>query len=165
LRLGYVVIPRDLIPAFSAAREAADIFSSTLYQAVLADFIQEGHFARHIRRMRMLYRVRRKALVTAIHTQMGDMLEVIGSDAGLHLVALLPAGVRDVAVSRKAAQMAISATPLSTCNLRPPPRSGLILGFGGTNVHQINAGMRNLTISVESCLIGRTPAHVPPSLG
>ena len=61
LRLGYVVVPKDLVPAFSAARDAADIFSSTLYQAVLTDFIREGHFARHIRRMRMLYTERRKS--------------------------------------------------------------------------------------------------------
>jgi GntR family transcriptional regulator/MocR family aminotransferase len=55
LRLGYVVVPKDLVHAFSAARDAADIFSSTLYQAVMTDFIHEGHFARHIRRMRMLW--------------------------------------------------------------------------------------------------------------
>src|SRR6202790_5479681 len=102
LRLGYVVVPKDLIPAFSAARDAADIFSSTLYQAVLTDFIREGHFARHIRRMRMLYMERRRALVNAIQIQMGDMLEVIGAEAGMHLVALLPRGTDDVEVSRKA---------------------------------------------------------------
>src|SRR5262249_15584348 len=55
LRLGYMVVPTDLVPAFAAARDAADVFSSTLYQAVATDFIREGHFARHIRRMRMLY--------------------------------------------------------------------------------------------------------------
>jgi GntR family transcriptional regulator/MocR family aminotransferase len=85
LRLGYVVVPKDLVPAFSAAREAADAFSSTLYQAVMTDFIQEGHFARHIRRMRMLYMERRTALVKAIGDQMGDMLEVVGAEAGMHL--------------------------------------------------------------------------------
>ncbi len=79
LRLGYVVVPKDLIPAFSAARDAADVFSATLYQALLTDFIREGHFGRHIRRMRMLYMSRRKSLVKAIHTQMEDMLEVIGA--------------------------------------------------------------------------------------
>ncbi len=63
LRLGYMVLPKDLVPAFSASRDAADIFSSTFYQAVLTDFIQQGHFARHLRRMRMLYMERRSALV------------------------------------------------------------------------------------------------------
>ena len=149
LRLGYVVVPKDLVPAFSAARDAADIFSSTLYQAVLTDFIREGHFARHIRRMRMLYMDRRRALVKAIHIQMGDMFEMIGAEAGMHLVALLPLGTDDVAVSRKAAQRGISAMPLSSCYSKPPTRSGLILGYGGVTAHQIDDGIRKLRMSVQ----------------
>jgi GntR family transcriptional regulator/MocR family aminotransferase len=149
LRLGYVVVPKDLVPAFSAAREANDIFSSTLYQAVLTEFIREGHFARHIRRMRMLYMERRRALVKAIETQMGDRLEVIGAEAGMHLVALLPPAVNDVAISRKAAQMGISAAPLSMCYLKPPARGGLVLGYGGANAHQIHDGIRKLRMILE----------------
>jgi GntR family transcriptional regulator/MocR family aminotransferase len=149
LRLGYVVVPKDLIPAFSAARDAADIFSSTLYQAVLTDFIREGHFARHIRRMRMLYMERRRALVNAIQIQMGDMAEVIGAEAGMHLVVLLPRGTDDVAVSRKAAQRGISAMPLSVCYSKAPTRNGLILGYGGANAHQIHDGIRKLRICVQ----------------
>ncbi|MGA3211952.1 MAG: PLP-dependent aminotransferase family protein, partial [Terriglobales bacterium] len=138
LRLGYVVVPKDLVPAFSAARDAADVFSSTLYQAVMTDFIREGHFARHIRRMRMLYSERRGALVRAIQTQMGEMLEVIGAEAGMHLVALLPPGINDVEVARKAAQKGICAMPLSVCYAKPSKRGGLILGYGGTDACQIN---------------------------
>jgi GntR family transcriptional regulator/MocR family aminotransferase len=149
LRLGYVVVPKDLVHAFSAARDAADIFSSTLYQAVMTDFIHEGHFARHIRRMRMLYMERRRALVRAIHIEMEDMLEVIGAEAGMHLVALLPPGVNDVAVSRKAAERGISAMPLSSCYSKPPARGGLILGYGGNNVHKIRDGVRKLRMSVQ----------------
>lgn len=66
LRLGYLIIPLDLVPAFSAARGASEIFSPTLFQAVLTDFIREGHFARHVRGMRALYADRRNALVEAI---------------------------------------------------------------------------------------------------
>ena len=146
LRLGYMVIPKDLVPAFSAARDAADIFSSTLYQAVMTDFIREGHFARHIRRMRMLYMERRAALANSIQTQMGDWLEVIGAEAGMHLVALLPPGVNDVTVSRKAVERGISAMPLSSCYAKPPARGGLILGYGGASIHQIHDGVRKLRI-------------------
>ncbi len=149
LRLGYAVVPKDVVAAFSAARDAADIFSSTLYQAVLTDFIREGHFARHIRRMRMLYMERRRALVNAIQSQMGDMFEVIGAEAGMHLVALLPPGTDDVAVSRKAAEKGISAIPLSTCYLEPPTTGGLILGYGGANAHQIHDGIRKLRMSIQ----------------
>ena len=160
LRLGYVVVPKDLVPAFSAARDAADIFSSTLYQAVLTDFIREGHFARHIRRMRMLYMDRRRALVNAIHTQMGDMFDVIGAEAGMHLVALLPPGTNDAAVSRKAAQRGISAMPLSSCYMKPPTKSGLILGYGGANTHQIHDGIRKLRAIIE----GHQPVALLTSL-
>jgi GntR family transcriptional regulator / MocR family aminotransferase len=149
LRLGYVVVPKDLVRAFSAARDAADIFSSTLYQAVLTDFIREGHFARHIRRMRMLYMERRRALVKAIQLQMRDLLEVIGAEAGMHLVALLPAGINDVEISRKAAQKGISAIPLSSCYSKRLKRGGLILGYGGTNAHQIQEGVSKLRMSVQ----------------
>jgi GntR family transcriptional regulator/MocR family aminotransferase len=149
LRLGYVVVPGDLVPAFSAAREAADIFTSTLYQAVLTDFIGEGHFARHIRRMRMLYMERRTALAKAIGSRLGDSLEVIGAEAGMHLVALLGSGVDDAAVSRAAAGKGISAMPLSACCVKRPVRGGLILGYGSANLHQIRDGVSKLQMCVQ----------------
>jgi GntR family transcriptional regulator / MocR family aminotransferase len=148
LRLGYLVVPKDLVRAFSAARDATDVFSSTLYQAVMTDFIREGHFARHIRRMRILYMHRRTGLVEAIHKQLGGKLEVIGAEAGMHLVALLRRGVSDLAVARKAAQMGVSAMPLSACYLKPPARGGLILGYGGTDTQQINEGIAKLRLSL-----------------
>ncbi len=150
LRLGYVVVPKDLVRAFAAARDTADGFSSTLYQAMMTDFIRDGHFARHIRRMRMLYMNRRRALVKAIDAQMGDMLEVIGAEAGMHLVALLPPGTNDVAISKHAARMGISAMPLSSCYLKPPVSSGLVLGYGGANEQQIRDGIRKLRMIVQS---------------
>jgi GntR family transcriptional regulator/MocR family aminotransferase len=148
LRLGYIVVPKDLVSAFATARDATDVFSSTLYQAVMTDFIREGHFARHIRRMRTLYRQRRTTLVEAIRKHTGDKLEVIGAEAGMHLVALLPPGVSDAAVARKAAGMGISAMPLSSCYLKPPQRGGLILGYGGTEVRQIHDGLRKLMMCI-----------------
>ena len=144
LRVGYLVVPKDLVAAFSAARDAADVFSATLYQAVLTDFIREGHFARHIRRMRMLYMERRRMLTEEIRTQMAGRLEVIGAEAGMHLAALLPRGSDDVAISKRAAASGVSATPLSTCYMKSPARSGLILGYGGANAQQIRAGIRKL---------------------
>jgi GntR family transcriptional regulator / MocR family aminotransferase len=148
LRLGYVVIPKDLVDAFSTARDANDQFSSTLYQAVMTDFIREGHFARHIRRMRMLYQQRRTALVEAIHKQMPGKLEVIGAEAGMHLVALLPEGVNDLAISKKAAELGIAAMPLTSCYESAPIRGGLILGYGGTDVRQIQQGIRKLGMCI-----------------
>ncbi len=144
LRVGYLVVPKDLVSAFSAARDAADVFSATLYQAVLTDFIREGHFARHIRRMRMLYMERRRTLTEEIHSQMAGRLEVIGAEAGMHLTALLPRGSDDVAISKRAAANGVSATPLSTCYMTPQSRGGLIMGYGGVNAQQIRTGIRKL---------------------
>jgi GntR family transcriptional regulator/MocR family aminotransferase len=152
LRLGYVVIPRDLVPAFAAARDASDVYSSTLYQVALTDFIREGHFARHIRRMRMLYMSRRRALVDALRAQMADLTEVIGDDAGMDLVALLPPGIDDVAVSREAAKRGVSAMPLSLCYMKPQARGGLVLGYAGVDVDQIRDGVGKIRMSVMSAM-------------
>jgi GntR family transcriptional regulator / MocR family aminotransferase len=148
LRLGYAVVPRDLVPAFSTARDATDVFSSTLYQAVMTDFIRDGHFARHIRRMRILYGQRRQALVDAIAEILPGKLEVVGAEAGMHLVALLPRGVNDVAVAKKAAKLGVSAQPLSSCYSKAAARGGLILGYGGTDQRQIEEGLRKLKLCV-----------------
>ncbi|MGE5624419.1 MAG: PLP-dependent aminotransferase family protein [Bacillota bacterium] len=148
MRLGYLVVPKPLVSAFIAAREAADTCSSSLYQAAMADFIREGHFARHIRRMRKLYQERRSALVEAIHAEAGGRLEVVGAEAGMQLTVLLPRGVDDVAVARKAAAQGVSARPLSSCHLKAPSRGGLILGYGGADLRAIREGVKKLV----SCL-------------
>lgn len=144
LRLGYVVVPQDQAPALAAVLDAAGIFASPLYQTVLAAFIQDGHFARHIRRMRMLYMERRETLVSMLSAQLGDTLEILGADAGMHVVALLPPGIDDLDVSRRAASRGIAALPLSSCYMSRPHRGGLVLGYGGATLHQIRDGVRRL---------------------
>jgi GntR family transcriptional regulator/MocR family aminotransferase len=149
IRLGYVVVPEDLVPAFSAYRDAADIFPSTLYQAVVTDFIRDGHFARHIRRMKMLYMERRGCLVRALNAELAGALEVIGSEAGMHLAALLPRGVDDSAIASDAAERGISAMPLSSCYLHRAKRKGLILGYGAANERQIKRAVSALKAVME----------------
>jgi GntR family transcriptional regulator/MocR family aminotransferase len=144
LRVGYIVVPKDLISAFAAVRDAFDTFSSTLYQAALTDFIRGGQFARHIRRMRALYLERRMALLEAIDQHMDGKLEVIGTHAGMQLAALLPRGVDDVALSIKTAKLGVSTRPLSICYAKPPKRGGVILGYSGASVQEIREGIRKL---------------------
>ena len=144
LRLGYLVLPRDLVAAFGCARETADGFSPTLYQMALTTFMEEGHFHRHLRRMRVLYRERRRSLVQAIRSHMNEALEVVGAEAGMHLVTLLSPGISDVAIAAGAARAGLSAMPLSSCYSRAPRRGGLVLGYGGTNPHQIREGLKSL---------------------
>ncbi len=144
LRLGYVVVPQDLVEAFSVIRDATDTFTATLQQAAMCDFIREGHFARHLRRMRQLYGERYAALTDAIRKELPGKLEVVGSETGMHLTALLPEGVDDVALTRRAAEAGVSVRPLSRCYLQPPTRGGLILGYGGASPEQIREGVRIL---------------------
>jgi GntR family transcriptional regulator/MocR family aminotransferase len=151
LRLGYLVLPKDLVAACTAARDCMDIFSPTLNQAVMAEFIREGHFARHLRRMRMLYMERRKALVNALHSSLGDSVEIAGAEAGMHLVILLRPGVDDMNLSFEAARRGLSAMPLSSCRIRPSGRGGLVLGYGGVNVQDIHKGVRKLRTCMEGC--------------
>jgi GntR family transcriptional regulator/MocR family aminotransferase len=132
VRVGYVVVPPPLWERFVAAREALDLFSPTLYQLALAEFLREGHFARHLRRMRGVYLKRREALLGGLARHCGDYLTVHNADAGLHVVVLLRPGMSDVDVVQRMAARGLTATALSTCYAGTARRSGLLLGFGGS---------------------------------
>jgi len=144
LRIGYVVIPPDLVNRFAAVRHAMDISSPYFYQAVLTDFMKEGHYARHIRRMRLLYDKRRQALVAGIREEFGSALEVLGSEAGMHLAVTLPKGFRDLEITKHAAQEKLWLAPLSPAYLGKASRQGFILGFGGTPAAQMAHAVRRL---------------------
>jgi GntR family transcriptional regulator/MocR family aminotransferase len=150
LRLGYLVLPPDLVDAFVDARGATDFYSPTFLQAVLADFIREGHFARHIRRIRLVCGQRRAALVEAIERNLGDTLTVLGDDAGMYLTAALPAGTNDRDVAARAAERGVWTPPLSDAYLgESRRRPGLILGYGGTDLPAIAEGIARLRGIVE----------------
>ncbi len=144
LRLGYVVIPSDLVDRFLAIRVAMDLGPPTFYQGVLTDFIGEGHFARHIRRMRVLYRERRSTLVDSINKEIGSMVEVLGSEAGMYLAVALQNGRRDLEVAERAARQRLWIWPLSPSYLGEAARQGFILGFGSTKVSEIPNAVRKL---------------------
>ena len=150
LRAGYMVLPLDLVARFAAVRDATDIFPPTFPQAVLADFLREGHFARHLRRTRALYRERRSALVQALRSRLGKVLDVCGDEAGMHLVATLKKShdVDDRDVSRRAAREGLWAMPLSSCYVGRPARRGFVLGFGGTDLPDIDRGVRKLAAAL-----------------
>jgi GntR family transcriptional regulator/MocR family aminotransferase len=145
LRVGYLVIPPALVERFAAFRAATDDFPPAFLQTVLADFIREGHFARHLRRMRALYRERRGALVEAIGRELGGALDVLEGEAGMHLVATWTRGSdRDISV--RAARQGLWAMPLSSCYFGKASRQGFVLGFGGTDVPEIVDGVRRLRV-------------------
>ena len=144
LRVGYLVVPPALLERAVVAREAMDLFPPTLYQLALADFLREGHFVRHLRRMHTLYVRRRQALLDGLERHCHGLVEVHNADAGLHLSTLLPRGVSDVEVVRRMAEQRLTATALSTCYLGGDRRNGLLLGFGGFSERTLVHGTATL---------------------
>jgi GntR family transcriptional regulator / MocR family aminotransferase len=150
LRLGYMIVPPDLVDAFATARALVDRHSPAVDQAALADFINAGHFARHIRRMRALYAERQALLVDAARHELSGLLEVHSAEAGMHLVGWLPAGVDDVEASRRAAAYGVGAPPLSMYSLRPLRRGGLLLGYTAVGDREIRDGVQRLAKALHT---------------
>ncbi|HJZ66090.1 MAG TPA: PLP-dependent aminotransferase family protein [Candidatus Acidoferrum sp.] len=151
VRIGYVVIPRDLVARFVSVRLAMDVFPPVLYQEVLDDFIGEGHFARHIRRMRLLYSERRSTLVECMQKEFGDEVKLLGAEAGMHVVATVGNGHKDRIISERAALNELWLWPLSSCYLQEPAVQGFILGFGSVRPGQMPNAVRRLSGVIEDC--------------
>jgi len=143
LRLGYIVVPSDLVDRFLAVRFAMDLGSATFHQAVLADFIREGHFSRHIRRMRSLYGERRNILIESIQHELGPRAEVTGAQAGMHLAVTLD-GISDREIADQAVQHKLWLVPLSTSYAGRHPKQGFVLGFGSIRAQDIPTAVRSL---------------------
>jgi GntR family transcriptional regulator/MocR family aminotransferase len=131
LRMGYAVVPRGLLRPFVAARYLMDRQPPTLSQAVVAAFMQEGHFAAHLRRMRLMYRDQRDHLVAALKSRLGTELTVDAPDQGMHLVAYTRRGLSDVAIEREGREHGVIVRAMSRMHVAAPPRSALVLGFSG----------------------------------
>jgi len=144
LRVGYVVVPPELVDAFVAARALIDRHTPSVTQAVLADFIEEGHFARHIRRTRALYAERQAVLVEAAAQSLAGRLRVPPSETGMHLVGWLPPGADDRAASAAAAAAGVAAAPLSAFRLRSRGPGALLLGYAGLGTEEIRDGIMRL---------------------
>jgi GntR family transcriptional regulator/MocR family aminotransferase len=137
VRVGYLVVPLSLRERFVQAREAFDLFSPTLYQLALAEFLSEGHFVRHIRRMRGIYLERRNALLGGLLRHCADYLTVFNADAGLHVTVLLSGNTNDIDVMRRMDERGLTATGLSSCYAGTGGRNGLLLGFGGSTERRL----------------------------
>jgi GntR family transcriptional regulator/MocR family aminotransferase len=150
LRVGYAVVPPSLLDSFLAIRHASDLGPPHLYQAALADFLNEGHFARHVRRTRQLYADRRSALVGALRDEFGPEVEILGAEAGMHLVITLPPGLSDRKIATRALDEKLWLWPLSTAYAGATCRQGFILGFASTRAEEMPKAVRHLRGLVES---------------
>ena len=144
LRLGYVIVPRNLVDIFAAAHSHSAYCCPLIEQVALTDFITEGHFARHIRRMRRLYQERQDELVQRAGKELAGLLEVSPARAGMHLLGWLPDKLSDQAVSRQAARAGVDVRPLSFYCIDSRRAPGLLLGYTGISTAEIRLGLRKL---------------------
>ena len=143
LRLGFLVLPDSLVDHFVAKRRFIDFHPPMLLQAALADFIEDGHFNRHIRRLRKAYGERAEALSYHFDRQANGLARLTKPQAGMHSVAWLPSHADDKAISRLAARNGIEARALSFYG-QAKQKPGLVLGFGTLTPEEIAKGVATL---------------------
>ena len=145
LRLGFMLVPPSLTGAFEKVFAAFVQGVPTGVQATVADFIEEGYFAAHVRRMRRIYEERHDALYEAAAREMGGLLDVSRAESGLHTIGRLAAHLSEVAVARAAAARGIAVSPITRYSLAPAGVNGLVLGFGAIKPEAIRSGVRVLS--------------------
>lgn len=148
LRLGYLVVPPALIDTFAAQRALSLRYPPLLEQRVLLDFITQGHFGRHLRRMRQVYGERSAALFESARELLGGALELASVDAGLQTAARFALPLDAEAVASAAAMRGVEVAPLSRFSPTPLPFSGLQLGFAAVDTGEIRRGMEELARAV-----------------
>lgn len=144
LRLGYLVAPTRLVEPLLATRYFLDIHLPVLEQMALCDFLQEGHYARHLRQTLRYYKQRRDLLLMALRTHLGGLLDVHAPEAGLRLVGWLPPDKDDRRATDLAATVGVEVAPLSRYSLSPLPRGGLLFSFAASNQEELIPGMKRL---------------------
>lgn len=152
LRLGYVVLPPDLLQPFLQAKRIVDRGAPTLTQAAVADFITEGHFERHLRRLRKEYGRRRSVLVQALQRHLGDRVSFAREPAGLHVMLYLDPAYDEDSVVECAAEAGLGVYRGAPYHLQEPAPPSILLGFSGLTEEAIEEGVRRLSEALlESC--------------
>jgi GntR family transcriptional regulator/MocR family aminotransferase len=146
LRLGFLVAPPSLREALHKAKFVSDWHSSALVQAALARFIDDGAFARHVRRMTAVYRLRHEMLADALSRDFADLLDLVPSTTGLHLTTLARSMSADriAEVARRARERGVAVQMLSRFAVATIPQAGLVLGYGAIPTAHIEEGLRLL---------------------
>ncbi|MDX2103386.1 MAG: PLP-dependent aminotransferase family protein [Alphaproteobacteria bacterium] len=149
LRLAYLVVPPDLVDRFAEARRYIDGHSPIPEQRTLHAFIEEGHFAAHLRRTRIAYHQRQSTLVQALAARLGGLVEATPQPAGMQIVARLTAGIDDALLQREADRIHLTVTPLSRYHLGAASSPGVLLGYSGFTPETLLRAVDRLTPLVE----------------
>jgi GntR family transcriptional regulator / MocR family aminotransferase len=156
LRLGYMIVPDGVVDAFRAVRSAIDRHPPTHMQSVLAEFVAEGHYTRHLRRVRTLYAERQASLLREAGEHLGHLLVLRPDPAGLHLAGELADGLDEAAATRAASAAGVIVSPLSRHCVEPPALPPhLLLGYAGFDASAIATGVRRLRHALEAASIRR----------
>lgn len=143
-RLGFLVIPNKLIESFKVAKYYADTRTSYLEQATLAAFISEGHYARHVRRVRKACYERQGVVIEAIQCNLPASIRVEPTDSGIHIVCWLSDSLNEQDIIDKCRQVGLGAQPLSRyCQTRPTDQA-ILLGFAAHSPSELVAGIKTL---------------------
>ncbi len=159
LRIGYVVLPSSLVDLFLAYRYRADFHNLSMDQAVLCDFIADGHLGRHLRRMRDLYASRLGVLIEEGRRYLKGLLQISDVTAGLYTAAFLKNGMTSLEAEKAAAAHDIEAIAMDRYTLNSSDPKGVLLGFAAFDEAAIRAGL----IKLASALGRRTPGADSPS--
>jgi len=149
LRLGYVVLPPSLVDYFLAFRYRTDLANLHLDQAVLCDFIVDGHLGRHLRRMRDLYSRRLAALIEGGRQYLKGVLEISNVKAGLYTVGLLENGMTSRQAEKAAATHGVEVLALDRYTLKRPDPKGVLLGFAAYDEVAIREGLVHLAAALS----------------
>jgi len=144
LRIGYLIVPESLVAAFTSVKWLCDRHTATLEQETLAEFIASGMYERHLRRVRRRNDARRKALLGAVQTCLGDRVKVTGDGAGAHVVLWPRNRIDERTVISKAASRGVGIYGMSGYFLKHSPRTGLMLGYSRLREDKICEGIRRL---------------------
>lgn len=159
IRVGYMVVPADLVVPFHGAKACSDRQTNLQLQAALVDFLDSEAFGRHIKRMREVYGERRQVLLEALQSRLGGFLELRPRDgAGLHLAGWLPPEVDDWQFHLRARQADLELNSFTQYSLEKPRRGGLVFGFAGLTEAQILDGVTRL-----ARLVYQEPGRKPRS--
>jgi GntR family transcriptional regulator / MocR family aminotransferase len=149
LRLGWMILPEDLVGRVATMKDEMDRGSPSLEQLSFADFLSRGEFDRHLRRMRPIYRARRDTLLRALREHLPELTPV-GASAGLHVVAWLPDGIDEAALIERAAAHGVALTGVTPYHrIRHDGPGGLIFGYGMPTESEIEEGIRLIARELE----------------
>jgi len=149
IRLGYLIVPEGLVDAFAAAIRVTGHVPPAVVQAALADFITEGHYGAHVRRMRTLYASRRACLLAELEGDLAPWLRVAPGEGGLQFAAFLPDGADDAAIAYAATAAGLIVSPLSLYRLEAD-RPGLYLGYAAIPEPALKRGAQSLAAVLRS---------------